>query len=93
MYSWEAEARFDVGCAKEDRRVREGYPCILYICEELQLGRAESNGRFVVNGGDLVHHNVSGETGHRREVAETVVLSWFDYQSLSCMAAVWREGA
>ena len=80
----EAEACFDVGCSKEDRCVRDGDPCIVYIYEELQLGCTESDGCFVVDGGNLVHHDVREETGCLHVISKTVVLSQFDYQSLSC---------
>ena len=47
MYSRESEARFDVGCAKEDRLVREGDPCVVYVYEDLHLGHTECDGCFV----------------------------------------------
>ena len=50
MYAQEAEARFDAGCAKEDRRVREGDPCIVYIYEELRLGCTKVMGALLSTG-------------------------------------------
>ena len=67
---------------------------VLYISvRNRSLVFSKNDGCFVVGGGNLVHHDVCGEMGGQRVIADTVVLSRFDYQSLSCMVALWRECA
>ena len=69
LYLWEAEARFNVSCAKENWLVWEGDPCVVHINEKLHLGCAKSNGCFINNRGNMVHHDVRRETRSPRVVA------------------------